>query len=206
MPASASASRNEAQSPASEGRCEKSCQVTSEQIKADMKAASENSRRTSSKGVNTDSGGTSTRPGQDSARHSTGVNGAAERPVTEGVGKIEPGAAPGCQRVDRASGRANGSTENHSGTHTVDREGGLRQTSGTARGAHLESRGSDENTTSGQPAGQRHRQTPVAQRSSCKRTLASDENSSLPRRPLTRSCTRMSSVTLMPETGNDTNN
>ncbi|XP_035504918.1 F-box only protein 38 isoform X2 [Scophthalmus maximus] len=46
-----SASVDQSKAPVPDISCEKSCQVTSEQIKADMKAAAENSRRTSVKGI-----------------------------------------------------------------------------------------------------------------------------------------------------------
>ncbi|KAM7417024.1 hypothetical protein PAMA_016914 [Pampus argenteus] len=70
----------------SESSCEKSCQVTSEQIKADMKAAVEKSRRTSSKGIITEAGETTARPGPDSGMvRGHGITGAAARTAVRPV-------------------------------------------------------------------------------------------------------------------------
>ncbi|XP_077589358.1 F-box only protein 38 isoform X2 [Stigmatopora nigra] len=178
-----------------EGSCEKSCQVTSEQIKADMKAASENSRRSSGKSVDAELGGASARAAV--------VSGAAERPPTERPGTIEPRTPLVRERVDNASVRAHARTENQSRSTTSDRAGrlaGRRLTPSAPPVEQLQFGNSPESLTSGQAAGQRHRRNPDAQRSSCKRTLDSAENSSTPRRPLTRSCTRMASASLIPET------
>ncbi|XP_054647675.1 F-box only protein 38 isoform X2 [Dunckerocampus dactyliophorus] len=209
VPASATVSLNgDGKPPTSVGSCEKSCQVTSEQIKADMKAASDNSRRTSSKGVNTEGGETSARADPCTVQGS-GVCGAAERPATECVA----GAGPGHEGVgsrsthretismDSAaeSGRTRESAESHS-CNSGTRESGVRQTSGTVDAEHLEPVGSASNQTSRQLAGQGNRRPlPVAHRSSSKRGLNRNEDS-IPRRPLTRSCTRMSAVCLVPET------
>uniref|UniRef100_G3Q7L8 F-box domain-containing protein n=1 Tax=Gasterosteus aculeatus aculeatus TaxID=481459 RepID=G3Q7L8_GASAC len=63
-----------------ESSCEKSCQVTSEQIKADMKAAAENGSRTSVKGFATEAAEAATRPGTDGVPvRGTGSAGIAAR-------------------------------------------------------------------------------------------------------------------------------
>uniref|UniRef100_A0A8C2WWA7 F-box protein 38 n=1 Tax=Cyclopterus lumpus TaxID=8103 RepID=A0A8C2WWA7_CYCLU len=164
-----------------ESSCEKSCQVTSEQIKADMKAAVENSRRTSVKGIATEAVETAARPGADSGPvRGTGSAGAAARtgvrPVTGSVGRVGPGAATsrqvgGCGRLvvgnshqatattttDRATGtgRTNDYAESPSGTPTGDRctrETGVRQSSGPACADSLEPRGAAVNHASRRPA------------------------------------------------------
>uniref|UniRef100_A0A7N8XQM6 F-box protein 38 n=1 Tax=Mastacembelus armatus TaxID=205130 RepID=A0A7N8XQM6_9TELE len=63
---SVTSSMDQTKAQVSDSSCEKSCQVTSEQIKADMKAAAENSRRTSSKGITTDALETTERSEADS--------------------------------------------------------------------------------------------------------------------------------------------
>uniref|UniRef100_A0A8C9YTL6 F-box protein 38 n=1 Tax=Sander lucioperca TaxID=283035 RepID=A0A8C9YTL6_SANLU len=192
-----------------ESSCEKSCQVTSEQIKADMKAAADNSRRTSGKGIATETvettadSGTVRGTGSAGATARTGV-----RPVT--------GSGGGCGRTvvatnhratattDRATGtgRTNDSTEGPSGAQTGDsctRETGLRHSSGPACVDSLEPRGAAVNNASRRPTlltGQGERQ-PAG--SGSQQGQASDEDF-IPRRPLTRSCTRMSSDSLISET------
>ncbi|XP_039669492.1 F-box only protein 38 isoform X2 [Perca fluviatilis] len=209
-----------------ESSCEKSCQVTSEQIKADMKAAADNSRRTSGKGIATEAVETTARPRADSGTvRGTGSAGATARtgvrPVTGSVGRVGPGAATprqvgGCGRTvvgtshratattDRATGtgRTNDSTEVPSGAQTGDsctRETGLRHSSGPACVDSLEPRGAAVNHASRRPTlltGQGERQ-PAG--SGSQQAQASDEDF-IPRRPLTRSCTRMSSDSLVSET------
>ncbi|XP_061901313.1 F-box only protein 38 [Entelurus aequoreus] len=215
VPSSATVSLNcDRKPPASEGSCEKSCQVTSEQIKADMKAASENSRKTSSKGVNTVGAETSARPASNSNNtvQGSGVSGTAQRPMNECVGRVGPGHEDvgtgsthrGITSNDSTTGRGrtNEGKESHLATRTDDsstREADLRQTSGNA-GVEHPSINSASNQTSHQLSGQGDRRPlPVAHRSSSKRGLDKNEDA-VPRRPLTRSCTRMSSVSLVPET------
>ncbi|XP_031734284.1 F-box only protein 38 [Anarrhichthys ocellatus] len=214
-----------------ESSCEKSCQVTSEQIKADMKAAAENSRRTSVKGFATEAVETAARPGADSGPvRGAGSAGVAARtgvrPVTGSVGRV--GAATsrpvgGCGRLvvgtshrattttDRATGtgRTNDSTEGPSGAQSGDsstRETGLRQSSGPACADSLEPRGAAVNHASRRPAqltGQGERQ-PAPPGSASANVYHSQQGQArdedfVPRRPLTRSCTRMSSVSLISE-------
>ncbi|KAA8579279.1 hypothetical protein FQN60_009104 [Etheostoma spectabile] len=211
-----------------ESSCEKSCQVTSEQIKADMKAAADNSRRTSSKGIATEAMETTARPGADSGTaRGTGNAGATARtgvrPVTGSVGRVGPGAATprqvgGCGRTvvgtnhratatattDRATGtgRTNDSTEGPSGAQAGDsctRETGPRHSSGPACVDSLEPRGAAINHASRRPSlltGQGERQ-PAG--SGSQQGQASNEDF-IPRRPLTRSYTRMSSEFLISET------
>lgn len=213
----------------SESTCEKSCQVTSEQIKADMKAAAENSRRTSSKGITTEARETTARPGTDNGLvQGTGSFGAegriGVRPMTGSVGRTGPGAVMSGQVSGYGSGVA-GTT--HRTATTTDRatgpgwtndgaEGGgsstrdarVRQGSGPASVNSPEPRSAAINCAPRGPtllAGQGERQPAMAQSASAAGTgpqqgLARDEDF-VPRRPLTRSCTRMSSVPLIPETG-----
>ena len=191
-----------------ESSCEKSCQVTSEQIKADMKAAAENSRRTSSKGFTTEAVETTARPVLDTGN--TGATaGSTVRPVTGSVCIVGSGAATsrqlgGCGRVvggttHRATttiNKATGSSTNDSGAQTGDSSSGP---------AYVDAAVNHASRRTELLAGQGERQ-PV--RSGCASATGSvsqqgqarDEDF-VPRRPLTRSCTRMSSVSLISETG-----
>ncbi|XP_060935562.1 F-box only protein 38 [Limanda limanda] len=192
----------------SDSSCEKSCQVTSEQIKADMKAAADNSRRTSSKGIPTES--RESTPRADSwTEHSSGSTGAAARTelrqVTGSVIRNGAGAATSRQ-VDRCgrvvvgmSHRTITTTENPSGALTGNtREAGMWLSSSPAS---LEQRGAAVDHASGRPAlvGKGQSQHVPDTGSGSQHAPARDEDF-VPRRPLTRSCTRMSSVSLVPET------
>ncbi|XP_035525098.1 F-box only protein 38 isoform X1 [Morone saxatilis] len=226
---SVAASVDQTKAQVLESSCEKSCQVTSEQIKADMKAAAENSKRTSNKGVTTEAGETSTRPGAEGGPvRGTGSAGAAARtgvrPVTGSVSRVGPGVATsrqvdGCGRVvagttyratttnDRAArtGRTIDGTEGPSRVQTGDscpRESGVRPSSGIADADSLGPR--DASRRPALLAGQGERQPVPAGSTSAAGSVsqqgqARDEDF-VPRRPLTRSCTRMSSVSLIPET------
>uniref|UniRef100_A0A8C9YT62 F-box protein 38 n=1 Tax=Sander lucioperca TaxID=283035 RepID=A0A8C9YT62_SANLU len=112
-----------------ESSCEKSCQVTSEQIKADMKAAADNSRRTSGKGIATET-----------------VETTADSGTVRGTGSAGATARTGV--------RTNDSTEGPSGAQTGDsctRETGLRHSSGPACVDSLEPRGAAVNNASRRP-------------------------------------------------------
>uniref|UniRef100_UPI0037E8AA6E F-box only protein 38 isoform X2 n=1 Tax=Semicossyphus pulcher TaxID=241346 RepID=UPI0037E8AA6E len=190
-----------------EGSCEKSCQVTSEQIKADMKAAAESSRRSSSKGVSTEPGETPSRPGTDTgtvrgtgSTGSIGSTAAARigvRPVYGSVGRTGPGASSsrqgGCERV------LGGTT--HRETTTTDRSTGTRTTEGS-EGPHAAQREAGGGR-SGPAAGGAPRRPALmpaqGDRPPAGSGLQPDQDF-VPRRPLTRSCSRMSSVCLVPET------
>ncbi|KAM9850230.1 F-box only protein 38 [Aulostomus maculatus] len=226
---SAAVSGDPTKSQVSESSCEKSCQVTSEQIKADMKAAVETSRRTMSKGTSTETGETPTRPGTDSGSvRGAGLSGAAERtgvrPVAGCGGRVGPGVVTsrqvsGCGRLvtgtphrestttDRATGscRTNDSTEGHFGAQRGSdcaQAAGFRQGSGAAAVEHLEAGAAAGTHTPRRTAlliGQGARQPATTDGSGALQGQARDEDF-IPRRPLTRSCTRMSSASLVPET------
>lgn len=218
-----------------ESSCEKSCQVTSEQIKADMKAAAENGSRTSVKGFATEAAEAATRPGTDGVPvRGTGSAGIAARtggrPVAGSMGRVGPGATGqvgGCGRLgmgsthratttaDRATGtgRTNDCTEGPSGQSGASCMRGTRlgQSCGPASPCpadRLESRGAAVNQSprraaqlNGQGEGQHARPgSPSATFSGSQQGQTRDEDF-VPRRPLTRSCTRMSSVSLVSETG-----
>uniref|UniRef100_A0A3P8WZY7 F-box protein 38 n=1 Tax=Cynoglossus semilaevis TaxID=244447 RepID=A0A3P8WZY7_CYNSE len=195
---------NSAVASGSEGRtkarpsissCEKSCQVTSEQIKADMKAAAENSRRSSSKGVSTEAQEPAHR--SDCGTPPTSViPGTATRsrvrPTAPSV--VEAGAAVGggatstrplggCGRMIQASSHR--TTTTTTTTTTNDRTSGGGGTNDKTVAPSRAGAGDGSPSirgTAGTPAGQVREQDFV------------------PRRPLTRSRTRMSSVSLVPET------
>ncbi|XP_020503432.1 F-box only protein 38 [Labrus bergylta] len=175
------------------GSCEKSCQVSSEQIKADMKAAAETSRRTSSKGVSTELGETPSRPGADSGpARGTGSTGTAVRtgvrPVYGSVGRTGPGMVGG---------------NAHRGTTTTDRSTGTRTSEGldgppvAEEGQRSAPTAADSPVPRGAP--RRPGDRPPTAGSGVLQGPDSDRDF-VPRRPLTRSCSRMSSVCLLPET------
>ncbi|XP_023262003.1 F-box only protein 38-like, partial [Seriola lalandi dorsalis] len=214
----------------SDSSCEKSCQVTSEQIKADMKAAGDTSRRTSSKGITTEAGETAgqTARADSGTVQGTGSAGAAVRtgvrPVTGSLVRTGPGAATsrqvgGCGRVvagtshrttttaDRATGtgRTNDGTEGPSGAQAGDSytgEAGGRLNCSPAGVDGLEPRGAAVNHGPRRPAlqsGQGERHPGPATGSGSQHGQARNEDF-VPRRPLTRSRTRMSAVSLVPDT------
>uniref|UniRef100_A0A3B3VAU4 F-box protein 38 n=1 Tax=Poecilia latipinna TaxID=48699 RepID=A0A3B3VAU4_9TELE len=79
--------------------CEKSCQVTSEQIKADIKAATENCRRSGNKEKSSEIVGGTVRQRADSGQiQITGSTGAASssrtRPITGSLSRVEADTAP----------------------------------------------------------------------------------------------------------------
>ncbi|KAL6118047.1 fbxo38 [Pungitius sinensis] len=215
-----------------ESSCEKSCQVTSEQIKADMKAAAENgSRRTSVKGFAAEAAETAMRPGSDSVPvRGTGSAGIAARsggaPVAGSMGRVGPGATRqvgGCGRLvmgtthrvtattDRATGtgRTNDFTEGPSGAQSgnsctrgtrlgqscvpaspcpADSARGAAVNHSPSRAAQLNGQGDSQPASCGLHA------------ATFSGSQQAREEDFVPRRPLTRSCTRMSSVSLVSET------
>ncbi|KAG7241948.1 hypothetical protein INR49_024695 [Caranx melampygus] len=194
-----------------------------------MKAAGESSRRTSSKGITTEGGETAARPGADSGpAQGAGSSGTAVRtgvrPVTGSVVRTGTGAATsrqegGCGRVvagttrrtttttDRATGtgRTNDGTEGPSGAQSGDSStgGAVGMLSSSPAGVDtLESRGAAVNPTPRRPvqqAGHRERPPGPATGSGSQHGQVRDEDF-VPRRPLTRSRTRMSAVSLVPDT------
>uniref|UniRef100_A0A667X4P0 F-box protein 38 n=1 Tax=Myripristis murdjan TaxID=586833 RepID=A0A667X4P0_9TELE len=199
--------------------CEKSCQVTSEQIKADMKAATESS----SKGISTGAGENSSRQGaetgirqgtgsagvggrtgmrQRSGSGRAGVERVGEARVAQGAGygRVVAGAI---HRATTTNGGATGTGPEAAGT----REVGARQRTGTNGGVgSMEPRGAVGDIASRRGillVGQNERQPgPPGSHYAIGSSLQQGrgvEEGFVPRRPLTRSCTRMSSVPLAPE-------
>lgn len=202
-----------------ESSCEKSCQVTSEQIKADMKAAAENTKRSSSKGAAPDAAQSSARTGASSAAvWATGNTGGPTRtrakPAAGAVGRAGPGAATtrqagGCgSTVAGPTHRVNtsGGADDPEGPSRAQRgplEAGVRQSSAPTGGADLESTpatGNQESRRIALLAAQADRQPPAALSTGNQHNHSSHQDF-VPRRPLTRSRTRLSSVPLAPETG-----
>ncbi|XP_069543971.1 F-box only protein 38-like, partial [Brachyistius frenatus] len=174
--------------------CEKSCQVSSEQIKADMKAAAESSRRTSSRGVLTETGDGPARPGADSGTVPTaGTASRTEgRPVSGSVGRLGPGLGPSGP-VGGGGRVAVGSTDRATGPGRTNDITGPRLSSGPVGVDGVNPRAAPRRPAP--QAGQRMSVSAVA-------SLQGQDGQEdfLPRRPLTRSCTRTSSVSLVPET------
>uniref|UniRef100_A0A671VPB3 F-box protein 38 n=1 Tax=Sparus aurata TaxID=8175 RepID=A0A671VPB3_SPAAU len=175
-----------------ESSCEKSCQVTSEQIKADMKAATENSKRTSSNGIAPEAGATNARPPADRGTfRGTGSAGVAAR---SGVGTTTTDRATG-------TGRTIDGTEAPSGVHAGDscsRDAGVRQCTSAAGVYSLNPTDASVNHASRRPTlltGQGQRQQvpagSAAAGSGSQQGQARDKDF-VPRRPLTRSCTHLS--------------
>ncbi|KAE8285769.1 F-box only protein 38 Modulator of KLF7 activity-like protein [Larimichthys crocea] len=219
---SVAASADQTKAQMLESSCEKSCQVTSEQIKADMKAAAEHNKRNSSKGITTEAGDTTARPGADSGTvQGTGSSGTAARTGVKSapgsVGRVGPGVATsrqvgGCGRVvagtthrattttDRATGtgRTNNGTEGPSGAHTgghCTRESGVRPSSGLSS---VDSQDAAVNHTPRRPTLLDGQGEISAESASV--VGSGSQQGFVPRRPLTRSCTRMSSASLVLET------
>lgn len=207
-----------------ENSCEKSCQVTSEQIKADMKAATENTKRNSCKGITSVAGETTARPGANSGTvWGTGTSGGAARtgvkPVTVSVGRVGPGVATsrqagrcgsvaaGATHRATTTGVAVDSTEGPSeaqSSHACTRESMVSQSSGPAYMDSPDPTGAAGNYASrpAQLTGQGERQPDsFGSASAAASSSQQDYKVFVPRRPLTRSCTRLSSVALVPETG-----
>ncbi|KAM8848717.1 F-box only protein 38 isoform 1-T2 [Synchiropus picturatus] len=185
----------------SERSCEKSCQVTSEQIKADMKAAAEN-KRTCNKGFSTEAEKNSIRPGTDSQNPgiSSRIGGeaarAAVRPVTACVSRARscmPRPVADCGRYtattsiyrqsssssrDSKSGRMNDGLPDTRTGDTCSRD--------CAVNPAIDQSDAGNSATDHLPDGLHSHQP--------------QDQDVTPRRPLTRSCTRMSLVSLVPET------
>lgn len=188
----------------SESSCEKSCQVTSEQIKADMKAAADTSRRTSAKGTEA-----AARLGGDTG---TG-RGPGGRPLTGSAAWAGPGAASsrqvgGCGRVVMGtSHRATTTTERATGTGRPSEGPEGPSGAGTEKSSACVDNGAPRcaavnhayRRASLLPA-QGERPAP-ADGSESQHGQPGDKDF-VPRRPLTRSCTRMTPVSLISETGN----
>lgn len=178
-----------------ERSCEKSCQVTSEQIKADMKAAAEK-KRYSSKEMSSRAGKSASSADVNvrTARDGDGPREAARpasTPLTVSVEGDEP-----CMGTSRQSTNSHRATTGSASSNaessckartegTLDREKGAVHRTAAADTDSLDC-GSDNGK--GFSASSEH----ASQQRS---------NSFVPRRPLTRSCTRLSSVPLLPETG-----
>ncbi|KAM9740856.1 F-box only protein 38 [Menidia menidia] len=166
--------------PAPPSSCEKGCQVTSEQIKADIKAATESSRRTSGKAAPPEAG------------EADGGMLSSSRP------RVRPGPGPMSREASAAA--------------PVPPAGGF--TRGPQRSAAGSARANDCTPPEAQPghgAPRAPRQQDghedpqlAAARAASLTGLGSQHNAAgpdfVPRRPMTRSRTRTSSVPLLPET------
>lgn len=205
--------------PVLESSCEKSCQVTSEQIKADMKTAAENTKRSNSKCVTANAVQNSARPGTNSgAVWETGSAGGPARtrakPVTGPVGRAGPGGATtkqtagGCGSMvagttDRQNCGGIDNTEGPSRSQRGTLETGVRQSSASPGGASPNSTTATGNHDSRRIAvlAEQEDRQPAASRSAGNQHNHGTHQDFVPRRPLTRSRTRLSSVPLAPETG-----
>ncbi|MEQ2219315.1 hypothetical protein XENOCAPTIV_015938 [Xenoophorus captivus] len=210
----------------SKSACEKSCQVTSEQIKADIKAATENCRRSGSKEKTSVIVGAGGRPRADSGSvQSTGITGAASssrtRPISGSLSRVGAGTTPTGhvdefgRITDRNSSRPN--TDRSTGCSRTDECGKSDMQIGhsfTSEKREHSCSVSVGNLTSGCSSTgtavleERHGGTQPTNTGMAS-VICSQHNEGLhqspddfvPRRPLTRSCTHMSMESLEPESG-----
>lgn len=203
----------------SHSSCEKSCQVTSEQIKADIKAATENSRGTNSKPPPR-TGEASAGPGPDCGKvqgtSSTEPGSSTkEKPIAVSTMRVRPPAGSssrlgGCRRVingnmptgppDRVAGRIRtdekqSKAQNRNSFLNESRD---RSSPSPSSVDSQESRCPALGTAGQDRCGERQPGTTGTFVSGSQQNPSHDF---VPRRPLTRSCTRMSSAPLIPETG-----
>lgn len=162
--------------------CEKSCQVSSEQIKADMKAAAENRTENPAE----------PEPGLDGSSVTSRTR---TRPSPGSVNRVTPAAVKPFRE------------EGNTSRNTTDRAvGPVRSSdrwSGQA-GWRQRGNGSESSCGSSDPWLQDVYREPAPGPGSVSGLDPQQSSSSqdfTPRRPLTRSCTRSSSVPLLPETG-----
>lgn len=187
---------------AAENSCEKSCQVTSEQIKADMKAATESSRRSSGKGITTEAVEATARPGASATSEDTPASRTGVRTMTGSLVRVGPtgatsGQAGGCRSVVMDATHGTAPDRAASGREGAERPS-VPLSSGPASVDRVEPRGgavSNDPRRPGPQTAQGRRQPSSAA------TSGSQQENFVPRRPLTRSCTRTSSVSLVSETG-----
>lgn len=198
----------------SQGTCEKSCQVTSEQIKADVKAATETCRRSAAKEKGCEMEGGAARQRADGGLvQSTGSSGAASscrtRPITGPVSRVGAGTAPG---HTQGFGR---NADRNTCSPTADRSTGCGRTGGstchrsdlqagdgpTARRGSGSSRNPPSGcASSGTPQERQRSREPAMAGLDCSQHNEGCQNF-IPRRPLTRSCTTTSAESWEPEPG-----
>lgn len=213
---SADAAADQPVVPVLESSCEKSCQVTSEQIKADMKTAAENNKRSNSKCVIPSAVQSSARPGTNSG--AVWENGSAggpartrAKPAAGPGGRAGPGGATAKQAAGGGGSMVAGTTDrqncggidNSEGPSRSQRgslETGGRQSSGGASPNSTTATGNHDSRRIAMLAEQEDRH-PAASRSAGNQHNHGTHQDFVPRRPLTRSRTRLSSVPLAPETG-----
>uniref|UniRef100_A0AAX7TWQ9 F-box domain-containing protein n=1 Tax=Astatotilapia calliptera TaxID=8154 RepID=A0AAX7TWQ9_ASTCA len=186
---------------AAENSCEKSCQVTSEQIKADMKAATESSRRSSGKGTTTEAVEAAARPGASGTSEDTPASRTGVRTMTGSLVRVGPagatsGHAGGCRSVVMDATHGTAPDRAASGREGAERPS-VPLSSGPASVDRVEPRGGAVKNDPRRPGPQtaQGKRQPSSAASS-----GSQQENFVPRRPLTRSCTRTSSVPLVSET------
>lgn len=211
-----------------ERSCEKSCQVTSEQIKADMKAAAEISKKNTSNEITPETEESTKRSGANNGTvWGTGSGERAARPagkpVTGSGGRVGPGVTSSRQggscgsKADQPTHRPNTASisiddiDGPSGAQSQNsctREPRISESSGPADIDSLDFTGHAGNHNPRRPAilvgqgdGLNASGGSASAPDSCLQQDHLRNKDFVPRRPLTRSCTRMSSVSLVPETG-----
>lgn len=176
----------------SERSCEKSCQVTSEQIKADMKAAAEKKRFCGKEP--TSRAGCGKAPACPEVNAHADATRAASAPLTSSVEGVEPSCVGTSRQLPSSRRQSTGATFNHTEDSCKARTRGTRE---RVEGASQRTAAADmDSQDCGRPA-----QSGANEKGSGDPPSQQRANYFVPRRPLTRSCTRLSSVSLLPETG-----
>uniref|UniRef100_A0A8C5B236 F-box domain-containing protein n=1 Tax=Gadus morhua TaxID=8049 RepID=A0A8C5B236_GADMO len=192
-----------------EGCCEKSCQVTSEQIKADMKAATESGNHglagVAKQGPAAGGGGDGSTPPRPSADPGTGHGGTGGRGARPGAaggrprgGESGPETGRDADRTNRAQagavGRGTTNGPEHEGAGGPGAEQGAGRSGGAGPGA--QPTGGASRGTTNRPGGQTLHSESLGGSDQPGDRL---EDMFVPRRPLTRSRSRMSLVPLVAE-------
>lgn len=197
-----------------ESSCDKSCQVTSEQIKADMKAAAENTKKSNSKCIAPDAVQNTARTGTNSGPvWGTGSTGGPTRtrtkPVTGSVGRTGPGGGTTKQAVRGCGSMVAGTTDRQKGGGIDNPQEPSEAPRGTLEtGIRLSSASSGRTSPNSTTSTENHDSRKIAllgkqeDKQPATRSAGTHQDF-IPRRPLTRSRTRLSSVPLVSETGKD---
>uniref|UniRef100_A0A8C5GXU0 F-box domain-containing protein n=1 Tax=Gouania willdenowi TaxID=441366 RepID=A0A8C5GXU0_GOUWI len=184
-----------------ESSCDKSCQVSSEQIKTDMKAATENRRRTGTDEISIETVESRRQGPAIGIVSSNGSAGTTPRTTapTANVGScgwvnVNPTHRP-TRTSRRATSTGTSNPGNKDGSSQVQKGSNFMKEPEVAPScvpASMEPRGAALNPASRQPV--------LQSRSASTFGPAPQQETFVPRRPLTRSCIRTSSVSLVPET------
>lgn len=203
----------------SQGTCEKSCQVTSEQIKADIKAATEYCRKSGSKGKTSEIVGGTVRQGPDSgtaqgAGNTGATSSSRTRPITGSLSRVGSSCAPsghvdGFGRINNRNAsrsttyRSPSYSRTECGKSHMQTGNNLTSEKGASSGSVSVGNKESDYASSGKSTlqerhGDRQRTSSGIPSVTC--SQHSDRcQDFVPRRPLTRSCTHSSLESLEPD-------